>query len=158
MERHLWQKDKYINVDQNVNIRTRPSLLGSRLQINQCCKYNINICHELGGIYKLWTPNYSCYDQRQKYVMSTRCQSSGTVSGVHAWWTTICRHYSRQVFPVYCEDMADSSGSSSFSPATPGPQSSIDELVSWLLENPHFRDVLERTTRRTHRSPSLQAN
>ena len=68
------------------------------------------------------------------------------------------RHYSRQVFPVYCEDMADSTGSSSFSPATPGPQSSIDELVSGLLENPHFQDVLERTTRRTHRSPSLQAN
>ena len=54
--------------------------------------------------------------------------------------------------------MADSSGSSSFSPATPGPQSSIDELVSGLLENPHFQDVLERTTRRTHRRPSLQAN
>ena len=72
MERHLWQKDKYINVDQNVNIRTRPSLLGSRLQINQCCKYNINICHELGGIYKLWTPNYSRYDQRQKYMLWAR--------------------------------------------------------------------------------------
>ena len=72
MERHLWQKDKYINVDQNVNIRTRPSLLGSRLQINQCCKYNINICHELGGIYKLWTPNYSRYDQRQKYILWAR--------------------------------------------------------------------------------------
>lgn len=54
--------------------------------------------------------------------------------------------------------MADSSGSSSFSSATPGPQSSIDELVFGLLENPHFQDVLERTTRRTHRSPSLQAN
>ena len=72
MERHFWQKDKYINVDQNVNIRIRPSLLGSRLQINQCCKYNINICHELGGIYKLWTPNYSRYDQRQKYMLWAR--------------------------------------------------------------------------------------
>ena len=72
MERHLWQKDKCINVDQNVNIRTRPSLLGSRLQINQCCKYNINICHERGDIYKLWTPNYSRYDQRQKYMLGLR--------------------------------------------------------------------------------------
>ena len=72
MERHLWQKDKYINVDQNVNIRTRPSLLGSRLQINQCCKYNINICHELGSVYKLWTPNYSSYDLWQKYMLELR--------------------------------------------------------------------------------------
>ena len=29
-------KYKYINVDQNANIRARPSLLASRLQINQC--------------------------------------------------------------------------------------------------------------------------
>lgn len=101
---------------------------------------------------------FTLWPATEIYVMSTRCQSSRTVSGAHAWWTTISRHYSRQVFPVYCEDMADSSGSSSFSSATPGPQSSIDELVFGLLENPHFQDVLERTTRRTHRSPSLQAN
>ena len=50
MERHLWQKDKYINVDQNVNIRTRQSLLGfityrCRLvhDVYLCYIYNIDL-------------------------------------------------------------------------------------------------------------------
>ena len=87
-----------------------------------------------------------------------RCQSSGTVSGAHAFWKTIPTSIPAKFSMFNCKEMADSSGRSSFSPATPGPQSSVDELVSGLLENPHFQDVLERTTRRTHRSPSVQAN
>ena len=90
--------------------------------------------------------------------MSMRCQSSGTVSGAHAFWKTIPASIPAKFSMFNGKEMADSSGRSSFSPATPGPQSSVDELVSGLLENPHFQDVLERSTRRTHRSPSVQAN
>ncbi|KAJ7394619.1 hypothetical protein OS493_000437 [Desmophyllum pertusum] len=53
------------------------------------------------------------------------------------------------------------SGSSSSLPATPDPHSSMEKLVSGLLENPHFQDVLERTTRRTatsSQSPRIEAS
>ena len=47
------------------------------------------------------------------------------------------RQYSRQVSYVYCKDMADSKGSLSFSPATRGPLSSIDEFIDEFIEEDH---------------------
>ena len=92
--------------------------------------------------------------------MSMRCQSSGTVSGAHAFWKTIPASIPAKFSMFNCKEMADSSGRSSFSPATPGPQSSVDELVSGLLENPHFQDVLvkEQLGERIEALPYKQTN
>lgn len=43
------------------------------------------------------------------------------------------------------------------SPVIPGRQSSLEELVLGVLENPHFQDKLERTTRTTPQ-PHIQAS